>query len=220
MKKCFKCNVNINSNTDDCPLCKTPLSSKEKGNDVFPIIITKYKNHYMIYKILLTLSIIGTASTMTINYLDNRKLTWSYFVIGGILSFWVTFVAGMKRRHYILRFLFTEFNIIQIASLIWDYMTGWHGWSITYVLPLTCISYIITIFVLRIFLQRYIKEYIIYTYLNCLIGIIPLIFIIRDTLKVVWPSIISVLLSVFLMTFLFIFNRKQVTQELKRRFHF
>ena len=51
MKKCFKCNVNINSNTDDCPLCKTPLSSKEKGNDVFPIIITKYKNHYMIYKI-------------------------------------------------------------------------------------------------------------------------------------------------------------------------
>ena len=158
MKKCFKCNVNINSNTDDCPLCKTPLSSKEKGNDVFPIIITKYKNHYMIYKILLTLSIIGTVSTMTINYLVNRKLTWSYFVIGGILSFWVTFVAGMKRRHYILRFLFTEFNIIQIASLIWDYMTGWHGWSITYVLPLTCISYIITIFVLRIFLQRYIKE--------------------------------------------------------------
>ena len=65
-----------------------------------------------------------------------------------------------------------------------------------------------------------IKEYIIYTYLNCLIGIIPLIFIIRDTLKVVWPSIISVLLSVFLMTSLFIFNRKQVTQELKRRFHF
>ena len=57
MKKCFKCNVNINSNTDECPLCKTPLSSKEKGNDVFPIIITKYKNHYMIYKILLTLSI-------------------------------------------------------------------------------------------------------------------------------------------------------------------
>ena len=74
MKKCFKCNVNINSNTDDCPLCKTPLSSKQKGNDVFPIIITKYKNHYMIYKILLTLSIIGTVSTITINYLVNRNL--------------------------------------------------------------------------------------------------------------------------------------------------
>lgn len=220
MTKCFKCKVTINSNTDECPLCNTPISGKTKGNDVFPIILTKYQNHYLIYKILLTLSIIGSLTSIFINYSISKRLSWSYFVIGGIISFWATFLTGMKRRHYILRFLFAEFNVIVISSFIWDHLTGWSAWSLHYVLPFTCISYIITVFIMRIFLQKYIREYIIYAYLNSLMGLAPLIFIIRDTLKVKWPSIISVILSIVLMTSLFIFNRKQVTQELERRFHF
>ncbi|MEG0021261.1 MAG: DUF6320 domain-containing protein [Bacilli bacterium] len=221
MKKCFKCNVMINTNTDDCPLCNTPLNKNENGKDVFPILLTRYRSHELFYKILLLASIFGGILCLAINYLVSKDLKWSYFVIAGIVSFWITLIAGVRRRHYFLRMLFTEFNIILLVSFISNYFTGFNNlWSLTYVLPFISVSYILSVFITRIFLKSPLKDYIIYIYINCLIGIIPIILVFKDVVKVAWPSIISASLSVFLMLILFIFNRKQVTQELERRFHF
>ena len=53
MRKCFKCNININTNVEECPLCQSPLKGKEKTDDVFPVIMSNYNNHTLLYKLLL-----------------------------------------------------------------------------------------------------------------------------------------------------------------------
>lgn len=219
MKKCYKCNLNINTNVSKCPLCNSVLDEDTEGENIFPIISNIYKKHKLFFKILLFISILGSFSCIIINYLISNKISWSWFVVAGIISFWLTFITGIKKRNNFMTLLFVEIILILIASIAWDYITGWYFWSITYVLPFLCIAYITTLFFLRIFLKNIFKDHVIYIYINSLIGLLPLYFILRNRLTVKWPSIVCVMFSIFSILFLAIFNHKQMKNELERRLH-
>jgi len=219
MKKCYKCNININSKSSVCPLCKGIIETSENDECVFPIIPSVYKKHKLILKILLFLSILGSFVCLLINYLISKEISWSLFVIAGIISFWITLIVGFKQRNNLMSLLFLEVIFVLILSILWDYFTGWHFWSITYVLPFLCISYISVLFFLRIFLKNIFRDYVIYIYINSLIGITPLYFILKDGLSVRWPSITCIIFSILSILILAIFNHKQMKNELERRLH-
>lgn len=219
MKKCYKCNVFINSKVSKCPLCKSNLEDSIDGDNIFPVIPNIYKKHKLFFKSLLFLSILGSILCLIINYLVSDRISWAWFVIAGIASFWITFITGIKKRNNFMTLLFLEVIIVLVASIVWDYFTGWHFWSITYVLPFICIAYITLLFFLRIFLKNIFKEHIIYIYINSLIGLIPFYFILRDKLVVKWPSVCCVIFSIFAILILAIFNHKQMKNELERRLH-
>lgn len=219
MKKCYKCNVFINSKVQKCPLCKGSIEEEGTEENVFPIIPNIYKRHKLFFKCLLFISILGSILCTIINYLVSKQISWAWFVIAGIISFWVTFITGIKKRNNFMTLLFGEVILVLIASILWDHFTGWHFWSITYVLPFLCMAYITTLFFLRIFLKNIFKDYVIYIYINSLIGLVPLYFILRDKLSVKWPSIACVIFSIFSILILAIFNHKQMKNELERRLH-
>lgn len=219
MKKCYKCNVSLQSLSSYCPLCNNRIESNELNESIFPVIPTLYIKHKLFLKLLLFISILGCAICTVINYFVSKKIGWAWFVIAGIVSFWITFITGIKRRNHFMKLLFSEVILILVCSVIWDYFTGWHFWSITYVLPFLSISYITTIFFLRLFLKNIVRDYVIYIYINCLIGLVPLYFIIRNRLLVEWPSIVCIIFSVFSLLTLAIFNHHQMKNELERRLH-
>lgn len=219
MKKCYKCNVDINSSVPKCPLCKNNIDADEIDESVFPLIPNIYKKNRLILKCFVFASIMGCFLSMMINYLISDKISWSWFVVSGIISFWITFIIGIKQRNNFMTLLFGEILIVMISAVIWDYFTGWYFWSITFVLPFLCIAYMTTLFFLRIFIKNIFKDYIIYIYINLIIGLIPLYFIIKDSLYIRWPSIICVIFSIFSILALSIFNHKQMKNELERRFH-
>lgn len=219
MKKCYKCNVSIQTSANTCPLCHSNVGNDSDSYCVFPIIPTMYTKHRLFFQILLFVSIVGCVVCTIINYMVTKKIGWAWFVIAGIISFWLTFIVGIKRRHHFMKLLFSEVFLILITSVLWDYFTGWHLWSITYVLPFLSIAYITALFFLRIFIKNIFKDYIIYIYINCLIGLVPLYFIIRNILTVSWPSIICIIFSILSFLALAIFNYHQMKNELERRLH-
>lgn len=218
MKKCNRCQVIINSEDNFCPLCNNRI---EDGlvDEVFPIIPTIYRQHSLLGKILGFLSIFGAILCLILNLFINHTLSWSWFVLAGIGSFWFTVKIAIKRRKHYMKTLFTELNAIIILAIIWDYFTKWHGWSISYVLPLLGVAYTFTVFIMRIFFKEPIKDYIIYVYMNCLIGLLPIILIIFNLVNTYWPAITSIITSFFALTFLYIFNYQSLQKEIKRRFH-
>jgi len=219
MKNCYKCNVLVNSSIPRCPLCQSSIDDSDIDESVFPIIPNMYTKHKIIFKLLLFLSIFGCILCTTINYFISKKIGWAWFVIAGIISFWVTLIIGIKRRNNFMKLLFAEVMLVLVSSIAWDYFTGWHFWSITYVLPFLCIAYIGALFFLRLFLKNVFKDYIIYIYINSLIGLVPLYFIFRDKLSIEWPSILCVVFSIISILILAIFNYKQMKNELERRLH-
>lgn len=218
MKKCYKCDISINTDNNKCPLCHNIIED-DFTDSVFPKIPYIYTKHNLIIKILLFISIFGCIVCSIINYLVSKNVNWAIFVIFGIITFWITFVTGLKGKNNFMKLLFGEVILILIISIIWDYFTGWYFWSITYVLPFLCIAYNVVLFCFRLFLKNIFKDHIIYIYITSVIGLIPLYFILKNKLDIEWPSILCVVFSIFLILVLAIFNHKQMKNELERRLH-
>ena len=115
--------------------------------------------------------------------------------------------------------LFLEMMTILLLSYIWDKSTGFKMWSINYCLPFLCVIYMISILIMLVFKRKFKKEFVFYAMINSIIGLVPGILIIMHKINVYWPSYISVILSIVILVFLFVFDIKQIKEELERRFH-
>ena len=218
MRKCLKCNVFIASSSSICPLCNTPVENGE-SEDVFPKVYYDYKHHSLLLNILKVCSIIAIVLCLFLNFTINRSISWAWFVIAGILSFWLTLTTALRGRKHFMKMLFAEMILIIIVSIIWDYFTGFHFWSINYCLPFLCSIYTICILLMRIFRANLAKDFIFYATINSMIGLVPGVLLIFNKVDVLWPSYVSVIISVIILVFLWVFNKRQVKNELERRFH-
>ena len=218
MNKCPKCDITLITNSTICPLCHNKIDQKVK-NSIYPDLTTKGKAYNFLRKLFLLISLCGIIFSLLINYWVSKEISWSIFVILGIISFWLTFSLGINKSHSFMRILFAEIVALMILTIIWDLLTGFYKWSITYCFPFLCIAYTITFLIIRLFTRYRRKEYIFYTYINSLIGLLPLYFIIGEKLNTLWPSYVSVSTSLFALIFLFIFNHHTLENEIERRLH-
>ena len=54
----------------------------------------------------------------------------------GVAGAWVIIVVGVRKFKNIPKNILYETVISAILCLLWDYVIGWHGWSVDYVLPI------------------------------------------------------------------------------------
>lgn len=218
MNKCNKCNVFINTKTSKCPLCGCNIKNND-GINVFPHINYLDKKYHLMKKILLFLSLCGIFISLYINYSITHTLSWSYFVVLGIITFWITLLISLNSHKNLIKMLFLEMIILIGLSLIWDYSTGFKLWSINYLLPFICVLYLVGIFIIKLFMKKLESEFVFYASVASLIGLIPGILILFDKLYVKFPSYICSIFSMIMLIYLFVFNKKIVKDELEKRFH-
>ena len=218
MNKCNKCNVFINTKTSKCPLCGCNIKSNN-GENVFPYVNCLDKKYHLMKKILLFLFLCGIFISLYINYSIAHTLSWSYFVVLGIITFWVTLLISLNSRKNLIKMLFLEMIFLIILSLIWDYSTGFKLWSVNYLLPFIIVSYLIGVFILSMFIKKLKGEFVFYTCFASVLGLIPGLLIILNKLYVNIPSYICSIFSIVMLIYLLVFNKKIVRNELEKRFH-
>ena len=128
MNKCPKCEMILKTNSNVCPLCHNKIDLKQK-NSIYPELKT-YSNYNLLIRLSLFITICGIIFSLLINYWVNKEISWSVFVILGILSFWLTFSTGINRKHNFMRILFTE-----ILSIHYLGFTNWFSQVVTHVCP-------------------------------------------------------------------------------------
>ena len=138
MIKCPKCNVKINTCVTRCPLCNNPLK-KGEGIDVFPVTFFDYKKHNLFLKLLFALSLIASFISLFINFAISKKLSWAYFVVLAIISFWLTLIEAIRGCKNFVRMLFLEMIIILFLSYLWERIFSFHGLCLNYCLPFLCV---------------------------------------------------------------------------------
>ena len=216
MRICKKCNLKIRTNLDICPLCQNKLIGKKEEN-VFPFIPNIYIKYSIFFKILIFISFVISSICITIDLMID-KYHFSIFVLLGFICLFIILKTAFNNKDNLFKSILWQLIILSILSIIWDYLTGFHCWSITYVIPILCIICSINLAILSIVLKGYLEEEIFYFICIALIGIIPLIFIIMGISNQL-PSIISILLNLICFVSLIIFRFKDVKEELKRRMH-
>ena len=106
-----------------------------------------------------------------------------------------------------------------LLVLLWDAATGFHHWSVDFVLPVLYVCAIAATIILALFLCLKPQDYIFYLVLNICFGMMPLILYLFNVLNVVCPSAICAAVSIITMSALIIFKGNALKEELDRRLH-
>ena len=109
--------------------------------------------------------------------------------------------------------------LIPTLSILWDWGTGWRGWSIDYVLPCVSGAALITMCLLARLLRLPLSSFASRLLLACLLGLVPAVLLACGALRVVIPSLICSALSIVALCALALFFGPMLRAELHRRLH-
>lgn len=216
MVKCNKCNVELNTISDVCPLCNSEI--KNNGDSIYPYIKSNLTKSSLMKKIFFIHCIVCII-ILLINYFCTPNVKWSIFVVIQIILTYFIFCKVLNGRNKILRLLFMLNFIICIISIFWDYYVGFNGWSINYVLPSLCISYGIFMIILRFINYFAFKENTSYIYLNVCIEFIPLVLV--KVGKITFPllAIISAVMGGINILILTVFGWSNFKEDIRKKLH-
>lgn len=222
MQYCNYCNVHIRDRKEKCPLCGNVLPKEDKDTDeidnAFPTIALSYEKN-LAKKIMIFISIAAVVVSFSIEAIFPTRINWPMLVLLGLISMWLCLIVILQKSYHIPKKIVWMVFLVSILALFWDWNTGWRGWSIDYVIPIACMSAMALMYVTAKILHLSVKDYITYAFIDAIFGIIPLLFIVFDWAKVVYPSVISVAFSIITLAAIFIFKGDNIKSELEKRMH-
>ncbi len=220
MSRCKKCNVIILDDTDRCPLCKNVLESGDEPNvDAYPNAIGVNRRFRLLENLLLFLSIVAGCLMVVINHIMNPDVAWSL-----VACLILAYANAVLRMAIIGKsgYMFKTLSLVILAVLMLlgiDYLTGYRGWSLDYVLPLGVLLIDLTLFVLTLVNRRNWQSYMMAQILAIILSIIPVGLRIGGIIRFPYLVWIAFATSVFLFLGTLIIGDRRARTELKRRFH-
>jgi len=220
MKYCSKCKTHITGSLTYCPLCQNELVVvNEKVEELYPTLYENDTTNYMILKIFGFISVVVSILSIFINIIIPARILWSPIVVVTFGCLWISLLSAISKHKNILKYLLYQSIIISLFSMFLDYFTGRHGWAITFVIPVVFTLAMIVMYMLSKILRLQAGEYMIYLLLDALFGIIPILFLVTDSVKYTMPSFICIMVSLISVMALIIFEGRAMLSELKRRLH-
>lgn len=222
MKKCNKCNVEVNSTRKTCPLCLSVLESDGKEYDKLypaPKYLPRKKGLFM--RLLAFFSVMSVFICAIINFMTYEKgqTIWSVLVLFNVAYFWLLLKSTFKKKGNIPVRLVIQNIAISLLLYGMDFFTGNTGWAINYVVPFITMASLLSILSISIGnKQRYINHFP-HIITAILLGFIPLILYLFKWVVILWPSLSAALLSVITILGMIIIGDSDTKEEIKKRFH-
>jgi hypothetical protein len=215
--RCKKCDIDINTISNNCPLCGSSLIG-EKERSVYPHIKSKLTSNF-VRKLVLFIVLIISITVLIINVVLTPKIKWGSFVVAALISSYLIFRSIMNGRKKVLKLLFTLNFLIICLAIFWDYYTGYRGWSLNFVLPSLCISYGIFLIVLRFVSYFAFRENSYSVYLNVLLEFVPIILLYYGKITFKPLAIISLIFGIANLLILIIFDGSRFKDDLEKKLH-
>lgn len=155
-----------------------------------------------------------------VNIIFTPHIRWSAFVIGGAFSMWVALALGFFKRHNLLKNGIWQMLILPLVCVTWDLCTGWHAWSVDYVMPCIIFTVQISILIITKLQKLSVEDYMIYHILAGLIGLIPGILVLLGVAHFYLFCVLCSGISFLWLMALLIFRGKDLFTELYKKLHF
>lgn len=205
---------------EKCILCGNFVSiiKDEESQEIFPKLAPTFESNLLL-KVMVFISISTIVASFVIDMIFPSFINWPLLMVFGLLSIWLGLFVIFQKRYNVHKKIIWQVIIISLISLFWDWNIGWRGWSITYVLPTIFISAMVLMYVTGKFMKLSVRSYIIYALIDGVLGVVPALFILFGWVRVKYPSIISVGVSIILLSAIFIFKGNEIREELNKKMH-
>ena len=216
MKHCNNCRLDINTSEKLCPLCQSKLEGT--CTPVFPELSDK--KHEVLLKLILFLSIVSILVCGFIDYMNNNKFTFSYFVLLGVASFYIIIRYILKSVHKDILNVF--FNVVVIVIVL---LFIWFGVTKLSIIPslvipiITMVDLLMSSILAIILRNKYIRKYIHVILINCFLSLIPVILVVTKITSDLLIAKISFGCAIISIIGLIIFDFGSLKEELHKMFY-
>lgn len=216
---CEQCSIRLLGTKNTCPFCGSTLTGTPVRESAFPALQVGQPPNWFALRLSLFITVAAAIICVTINASVTPEKWWSLFILGGLCSLWCTIGLALYKRRNVLKLILWQVGLVVGLSILWDILTGFHRWSINFVLPIICTVTLIVLPVIARVMKRDIRDYIIYLMIDMIWGVSAFVLIICGLLTVLLPTYICLGTSVLIMSAFIVFQGKTLWSELRRRMH-
>ncbi len=221
MAKCRNCSIEILDETEYCPLCHSILEHTDSLENMYPNIRPLMKKQMLFSRIFLLFAIILEAVFFGINWLhsDQFEFWWSAITGLGLLYLYIVLryailgESGHKAKVLILS------SIAVVSAIAIDFITGYTGWSVDYVLPSGIVLVDVIVLICMVVNRRNWQSYIMWQILMVLLSLIPIGLYLKGLEHNEYLAFFPMALSFCIFLGTMIIGERRARVELKRRFH-
>ena len=218
MLHCEKCGIQLSGSSKRCPLCQSLLTGTPE-EDSYPSIEETSRPYWLAMRLAGLFTIVVLAICIAVNYCFPQGGWWFLFVASGLASVWLVIGVALWKRRNPLKAVAWLLLVVSVLVLLWDWRTGFRGWSLNFVLPsfIPCMQIAVAANTRALRLST--SDYLLYLGICVFAGFLPLIPLLCGMLWMVYPSVICVSFSAILLSALILFRGSALKAELIRRTH-
>lgn len=220
MRRCPECAVDIEGDWTRCPLCAATLVGDAVASPVPAVPLDFSRRRVVRVLFLSSLAVILASFAGQLLFTrGSADIGVLRFVWLGVITMWLVVLMAVRKRRNVAKDTVYLVVLIGLACVYWDYLTGWHGWSLTYAVPIvsacSIVALLITVRVMRI----EVGEHIVYSGLTVLLGLTPIGFLAFGWVTNPVPSSICGALSLVVLVLIQLARGADVRHELAKRLH-
>lgn len=201
-------------------LLKEQGISAQKVEPVFPKPTMPSEQEMKVYKIYSFLCIALVALMLVTDLNFHPKIRWTLFTAGGVATMWIASSIGFFKRYNLLKNLMWQLLIGTIISFIWDALTGWHSWSVDFVLPMMSVGILLAMCVIAKVQKSPVREYLIYEIMAAGYGLIlPGILLLCKVVKRPTVSMFGALVCFLFLIGVLLFKGREFKEEMQKNLH-
>ena len=219
MAKCRKCNIEVLDEAVACPLCMSILEPTDEVENMYPDVRIRMRRLTLACNIYLFLAICLEGALIYINWIADTKIWWS--VISGVALLYAYLVlryAVLGKSGYKSKII-TLTILAVLSAVAVDMVSGFHGWSVDYVLPAGIVMVDIVILFLMYFNRRNWQSYMMWQIFMVLCSLIPAGLFIAGLERNHYLAFTPLVLSGAIFLGTLIIGDRRARTELYRRFH-
>ena len=198
-------------------LKKEEIPYTEKTNNFPGCSLKEKKEAQRIVQVFNFVCIAAAILCGMINYLTREKLDWFWFAAAGCLCGWLIVAVAYAKRRNILKNEIIQLILVTVIAVLWDKYTGWHGWSLDFVLPFGALAVLGSIPVIVKVQKLEKEEYLFYLVQAAFAGLVPLILMFLHLIRFPYPSVVCTGISLLVFAGMFIFNSNDTIREFHKK---
>ena len=220
MKYCSKCQMKVQNQLNNCPLCGQLLESVEfEIERDYPEQFAK-KRRFSIRKSIIFLAMMIISFSFISGIFQDFQWNWVFIITAATLYLTISAILGSRVKRNIGPNILTQVIGISALSIIIDYFLGYSGWSLEIIFPLGLMVGTTIITVMILLNSKRFTDLVIYQLMFGLMGILILAMIYFQVILFRQIAIIGSYYTIITCVGLFFFADRQMIHELKKKFHY
>lgn len=220
MKYCSKCQMKVQNQLNNCPLCGQSLESVEfEIERDYPEQFAK-KRRFSIRKSIIFLAMMIISFSFISGIFQDFQWNWVFIITAATLYLTISAILGSRVKRNIGPNILTQVIGISALSIIIDYFLGYSGWSLEIIFPLGLMVGTTIITVMILLNSKRFTDLVIYQLMFGLMGIVILAMIYFQVILFRQIAIIGSYYTIITCVGLFFFADRQMIHELKKKFHY